>query len=144
MYSGNPSQRKVLQLRLVQTIDGDQFKSSMRSDEIVEQIKALRKVNPRVNLTDRPGTVSPIRRFIIEATKPFLEAHVDLRHEEELTLQMSSVIGLSDLVEDEIIPDPFPMKVIDNIGLDDLRISYYFIHCCVYLFKYILTILKLN
>lgn len=65
----------------------------------------------KVNLIDCSGGDSLMRKLIIDATQPSLKADVDLSQGQELVFNMSSIINLTDLVEDEIIPVPFPFQV---------------------------------
>lgn len=65
----------------------------------------------KMNMIDAPGADSPMRKLIIDATQPGLKASVDLGQGPELVFNMSSVVNLTDLVEDEIVPVPFPFEV---------------------------------
>lgn len=65
----------------------------------------------KMNLIDAPGGDSAMRKLIIDATQPGLKASVDLGQGPELVFNMSSVVNLTDLVEDEIVPVPFPFEV---------------------------------
>ena len=104
-------------MRLSQKISLDNFKKTMSSDETRAKINMLKTPTcPRINLTDRPGAESPLRGALIDSTDAFLHGKVDLRNEETITLHMSSVMSLTDFLEDEILPSPFPIKVWFNLG----------------------------
>lgn len=65
----------------------------------------------KMNMIDAPGGDSAMRKLIIDATQPGLNASLDLGQGPELAFNMSSVVNLTDLVEDEIVPVPFPFEV---------------------------------
>ncbi|CAG7723422.1 unnamed protein product [Allacma fusca] len=109
---GSPTQKRVIKMRLSQRIDVEKFKEVMHSDETKSTVAGLRTPEcPRVNLTDRPGAESPLRKAIIDSTIAFLDGRVDLRNEDQFTLHMSSTIALADFIEDEICPTPFPIQL---------------------------------
>jgi hypothetical protein len=55
-----------------------------------------------------------LREKITRSTDAFLELRA---HNLPLQFYLSTLTGLGDLVEDEIIPNPLPMKV-SSLGLD--------------------------
>lgn len=61
----------------------------------------------RLNHTVNPGKIVDRSSF-----KEWCEDHMEIKvNDLRLDLNMSTVTGLADLVEDEVIPQPFPMQV---------------------------------
>jgi len=90
LSSGSPTQRRAIKLRLGQKINGESFLGTMRSEQVISVIKEITTPTlPRVNLSDRPGTVSPIRNAIFQSTKANLEVQVDFSNEPQVRLVFS-------------------------------------------------------
>ncbi|XP_033611265.1 UHRF1-binding protein 1-like isoform X3 [Cryptotermes secundus] len=68
----------------------------------------------RLNHTVNPGEIVDRSSF-----KEWCKDHMEIKvNDLSLDLSMSTVAGLADLVEDEVIPQPFPMQmVLDNVKL---------------------------
>jgi len=85
-----------------------------------EMINALKQVKtskcPRVNLIDRPGPESPIRKAITGSAYPYLTASVDLCEGKAnggqfISLHNNILQSVSEFFEDEIPPSVLPMKI---------------------------------
>lgn len=83
-------------------------------------IDALKQVKtskcPRVNLIDRPGPESPIRKGMTMSTHPHITASIDLcdgkaNEGQFITLHSSILKSAGDFFEDELPPTILPMKV---------------------------------
>ncbi|CAL8071674.1 unnamed protein product [Orchesella dallaii] len=101
----------VVRVHLTQKIDGNMVKAYDWRTDKPEVLPKSNSALQKLNLIDSPGGDSLMRKLIIDATQPGLNADVDLSRGQELVLNMSSVVNLTDLVEDEIIPVPFPFEI---------------------------------
>lgn len=76
-------------------------RSKKTTNKSLEESKIIKGPTDSINLLDKQG--------IMDLFEDKLEINVT---DVAMTLSMSSVTGLADLAEDEIIPKPIPMQVI--------------------------------
>lgn len=107
----------AITVNFTQRIDDIIFMSCLSSEEMLNALKQVKTSKcPRVNLIDRPGPESPIRKAITGSTYPYLTANIDLCEGKAnggqfISLHNSILKSASEFFEDEIPPTVLPMKV---------------------------------